>query len=86
MLLNDEHLFLHFGISNKVDIDLIQFKFRTETYNKADLRIFTRFNIQNSIFFHISFILYDFRKTVTTNSFHFPKQHDTNVGRVAQSV
>jgi len=44
MLLTDEHLFLHFGISNKVDTDLIEFKFYTETPNIADLLIFTRFN------------------------------------------
>lgn len=79
ILLNDEHLFLHFGISYKVDIDLIQFKFHTETHNMAGVRIFTRFNTQNTTFFHISFILYDFRKIVTTNIFHFPEQHDTNI-------
>jgi len=57
MLLNDEHLFLHNGISYKFDIVLIQFKFRTETHSMTGLRIFTRFNIQNTTCFHISFIL-----------------------------
>jgi len=78
MLLNDVYLFLYFRISNKADIDLIQFKFRTETHNTAGLRIFTRFKILNATFFHISLILYDFHKIVTTNTFHFPKQHDIN--------
>jgi len=78
MLLNDVHLFLHFGISSKVDIDLMHFKFRTETHNTAGLRIFTRFKILNSTFFHISLIFMTFVRLSTTNSFHFPKQHDTN--------